>query len=166
MKPSRSSPLHIQDPLVDAPVLSLPEETPYETMRKWRRSERSQMIEAVRDLIEESRKRAKSNYTPSKERARWTRLAGQLIWYKDQILRSMSYEALEEEVAQLKEVVRQEFPGKDSPKGVTFRRTVQTRTGKTLPLGQSIVHPLTRRGQPRTILAREHSKREARSARS
>ncbi len=63
------------------------------------------MIEAVRDLIEEAWRRAKSNYTRSKERARWTRLAGQLIWYKDQILRSMSYEALEEEVAQLKETV-------------------------------------------------------------
>ena len=65
------------------------------------------MIEVIGDLIEESRRRAKSKYTPSRERARWIRLAGQLIWYKDQILRSMTNEALEEEIKQLEERVEQ-----------------------------------------------------------
>ncbi len=84
------------------------------------------MIEAVRDLIEESRRRAKSNYTPSKERARWTRLAGQLIWYKDQILRSMSYEALEEEVAQLKQLVRE----KKGESQISMRRIIRNASGQ------------------------------------
>ncbi len=86
--------------------MSLLEATPSETMRKWRRSERAQMIEVIGDLIEESRRRAKSKYTPSRERARWIRLAGQLIWYKDQILRSMTHEAVEEDVKQLQEEVQ------------------------------------------------------------
>ncbi len=87
--------------------MSLPDTNPSETMRKWRRSERRQMIEAIGDLIEESRRRAKSKYTPSRERARWIRLAGQLIWYKDQILRSMTDEAVEEEVKQLEKEIEQ-----------------------------------------------------------
>ncbi len=87
------------------------------------------MVEAVRDLIEESRKRAKSNYTPAKERAKWTKVAGQLIWYKDQILRSMSYEALAEDVAKLKEEVRKNFP---DPSKTVLRRTIKDRTGKVL----------------------------------
>ena len=123
------------------------------------------MIEAVRDLIEESRKRAKSNYTPSKERARWTRLAGQLIWYKDQILRSMSYEALEEEVAQLKEWAKKKFP-ENAPPDIVLRRTIRTRTGKTLAPGQGLVRPLTGRGRAHVVLAGEHSKRDVRSGRS
>ncbi len=64
------------------------------------------MIEVIGDLIEESRRRAKSKYTPSRERARWIRLAGRLIWYKDQILRSMTDEALEEGIKQLQEEVQ------------------------------------------------------------
>ncbi len=87
------------------------------------------MIEAVRDLIEESRRRAKSNYTPSKERARWTRLAGQLIWYKDQILRSMSYDALEEEVAQLKQLVRE----KKGESQISMRRIIRNVSGQIEP---------------------------------
>ncbi len=84
------------------------------------------MIEAVRDLIEEARRKPKSNYTPSKERARWTRLAGQLIWYKDQILRSMSYEALEEEVAQLKQLVRE----KKGESQISMRRIIRNASGQ------------------------------------
>ena len=48
----------------------------------WRQSERKIMIETVQDLIQTSHKYAKSQYTPSAQRVRWTKLAGQLIWYK------------------------------------------------------------------------------------
>lgn len=56
------------------------------------------MVDAIADLISMSRKYAKSRYTRSSHRAKWTRLAGQLIWYKDQVLRAMSYEALEQDL--------------------------------------------------------------------
>ena len=48
-----------------------------------RRSERKVMIETVQDLIQTSHRYAKSQYTPNAQRVRWTKLAGQLIWYKD-----------------------------------------------------------------------------------
>ncbi len=60
----------------------------------WRQSERKVMIEAVQDLIQTSHKYAKSQYTPNAQRVRWTKLAGQLIWYKDQILKNFSLEAM------------------------------------------------------------------------
>src|SRR5437870_12998822 len=60
----------------------------------WRQSERTIMIETVQDLIQTSHKYAKSQYTPSAQRVRWTKLAGQLIWYKDQILKNFSLEAM------------------------------------------------------------------------
>ncbi len=60
----------------------------------WRQSERKVMIETVQDLIQTSHKYAKSQYTPNAQRVRWTKLAGQLIWYKDQILKNFSLEAL------------------------------------------------------------------------
>ena len=60
----------------------------------WRQSERKIMIETVQDLIQTSHKYAKSQYTPNAQRARWTKLAGQLIWYKDQILKNFSLEAM------------------------------------------------------------------------
>lgn len=74
-------------------------------MVRFRQAERSQNLEVLRELIEEARKRAKSHYTSSKERARWVKLAGQLLWYKDQVLRSMNLEALQKEVAELKQIV-------------------------------------------------------------
>src|SRR5437867_2952433 len=77
----------------------------YESLRSFRSTERGQMIAAIRELIEEAQKRVKSKYTPSRERTKWMNLAGKLIWYKDQVLRSMSYEALEKEVALLKKRV-------------------------------------------------------------
>jgi hypothetical protein len=71
------------------------EETPVEhSINVWRQSERKIMIDTIQDLIQTSHKYAKSQYTPSGQRARWTKLAGQLIWYKDQILKSFSLEAL------------------------------------------------------------------------
>src|SRR5205807_362247 len=60
----------------------------------WRQSERMIMIETVQDLIQTSHKYAKSQYTPNAQRVRWTKLAGQLIWYKDQILKNFSLEAM------------------------------------------------------------------------
>ncbi len=71
----------------------------------WRQSERKIMIETVQDLIQTSHKYAKSQYTPSAQRARWTKLAGQLIWYKGQILKSFTLEAMTIEVQALKKRV-------------------------------------------------------------
>jgi len=71
----------------------------------WRQSERKIMIETVQDLIQTSHKYAKSQYTPSAQRARWAKLAGQLIWYKDQILKSFTLEAMTIEVQALKKRV-------------------------------------------------------------
>ena len=73
----------------------------------WRQSERKIMIEMVQDLIQTSHKYAKSQYTPSAQRARWTKLAGQLIWYKDQILKNFSLEAMTIELQTLKKQMRE-----------------------------------------------------------
>ena len=64
------------------------------SINSWRQSERKMMIETVQDLIQTSHKYAKSQYTPNAQRVRWTKLAGQLIWYKDQILKNFSLEAM------------------------------------------------------------------------
>src|SRR5437899_12583841 len=64
------------------------------SINAWRQSERKVMIETVQDLIHTSHKYAKSQYTPNAQRVRWTKLAGQLIWYKDQILKNFSLEAM------------------------------------------------------------------------
>ncbi len=93
----------------------------FEHVRRFRQAERAQHLETLRELAEEARKRAKSHYTPSKERAKWVKLAGQLLWYKDQVLRSMTYESLEMEVAELKQIVFK----KDKPP----ERKPQTGTG-------------------------------------
>lgn len=77
----------------------------YKELVRFRQGERALHLETLKELIEEARKRAKSHYTSSKERARWVKLTGQLLWYRDQVLRSMTYESLEKEVAELKEEV-------------------------------------------------------------
>ena len=64
------------------------------SINAWRQSERKIMIETVQDQIKTSHKYAKSQYTPNAQRVRWTKLAGQLIWYKDQILKNFSLEAM------------------------------------------------------------------------
>ena len=64
------------------------------SINAWRQSERKIMIETVQDLIQTSHKYAKSQYTPNAQRVRWTKLAGQLIWYKNQILKNFSLEAM------------------------------------------------------------------------
>ena len=56
------------------------------------------MIIAMDEMIEEARRMAKSKRVRASERIRWTRLAGELIWYKDSILKNKTYEALEVEV--------------------------------------------------------------------
>src|SRR6266487_6260930 len=71
----------------------------------WRQSERKIMIETVQDLIQTSHKYAKSQYTPNAQRARWTKLAGQLIWYKDQILKNYTLEAMSIDMRALKKQV-------------------------------------------------------------
>src|SRR5213593_781193 len=73
----------------------------------WRQSERKIMIDIVQDLIQTSHKYAKSQYTPGAQRARWTKLAGQLIWYKDQILKNFSLEAMTIELQTLKKLMRE-----------------------------------------------------------
>jgi hypothetical protein len=85
-------------------------------MVKFRQAERAQHLETLKELVEEARKRAKSHYTSSKERARWVKLTGQLLWYRDQVLRSLNYEALEKEVADLKELVlNKDKPSQQKP---------------------------------------------------
>src|SRR5713226_1331865 len=74
------------------------EKDPYPLMSKWRQSERHSMISALKEMIDEASRMAKSKRAPAGERIRWTRLAGQLIWYKDAILRSMSLESMENEM--------------------------------------------------------------------
>src|SRR5216684_1129954 len=77
------------------------------SINAWRQSERKVMIDTIQDLIEMSHKYAKSQYTPSNQRSRWAKLGGQLIWYKDQILKSFSLEALKIEMQDLKKQVRE-----------------------------------------------------------
>jgi len=102
--------------------LSEAEPGPYEKIGRFRAEERTKMLATMSELIEDAQKRAKSRNTPSRERARWTNLAGKLIWYRDQILRSMNYEALHKEMEDL----RRMFEGKFGP---------QARQGpKKLPL--------------------------------
>jgi len=50
------------------------EKDPYPLMSKWRQSERHNMIAALRDLIDEASRMAKSKRAPASERIRWTRL--------------------------------------------------------------------------------------------
>ena len=78
----------------------------------WRQSERKVMIETVQDLIQTSHKYAKSQYTPNAQRVRWTKLAGQLIWYKDQILKNFSLEAMTIELEALQKEMEESEEGR------------------------------------------------------
>src|SRR5438132_13895162 len=60
----------------------------------FRKGERKQMIDTLHDLIEESGKRATSQYTPSKARVRWVKLTGQLIRYEDPLLTNYDFERI------------------------------------------------------------------------
>ena len=79
--------------------MSEPDKDAFEELRIFGEAERTRMLAAMRELIEDAQKRAKSNNTLSRERAKWATVAGKLIWYKDQILRSMDYEALAKEMS-------------------------------------------------------------------
>jgi hypothetical protein len=59
-------------------------------------------IDYHEDLIRMSHKYAKSQYTPSNQRARWAKLAGQLIWYQDNIMKNFSLEAMYIELQEVK----------------------------------------------------------------
>jgi hypothetical protein len=76
-------------------------------INSWRQSERKAMVDTIQDLIQMSHKYAKSQYTPGNQRSRWVKLGCQLIWYKDQILKSFSLEALTIEMQELKKQVRE-----------------------------------------------------------
>src|SRR3989442_10758225 len=97
-----------------------PEEDQYLTISRWRETERAHMISAIHEMIEEARKKAKSRRAPTNERIRWTRLAGQLIWYKDSILRSMTQEAMERELIVLKKQVLKNKSEEKPPPGYMF----------------------------------------------
>ncbi|TMI24765.1 hypothetical protein E6H30_06550 [Candidatus Bathyarchaeota archaeon] len=95
-------------------------EDEYLTISRWRETERAHMISAIHEMIEEARKKAKSRRAPANERIRWTRLAGQLIWYKDSILRSMTQEAMERELIVLKKQVLKNKSEEKPPPGYMF----------------------------------------------
>ena len=82
------------------------------SINAWRQSERKVMIETVQDLIQTSHKYAKSQYTPNAQRVRWTKLAGQLIWYKDQILKNFSLEAMTVQLEALKKRMEESEDGR------------------------------------------------------
>src|SRR5438309_9118788 len=86
------------------------EKDPYRLMSIWRQSERHSMISALKEMIDEATRMAKSKRAPAGERIRWTRLAGQLIWCKDAILRSMSVESMENEMFVIKKQVFEKKP--------------------------------------------------------
>jgi hypothetical protein len=89
------------------------------SINAWRQSERKVMIDTIQDLIRTSHKYSKSQYTPQVQRARWTKLAGQLIWYEDQILKSLTLEAMTIEMQELKKRVMESEE----------RRELQSRSG-------------------------------------
>jgi hypothetical protein len=106
----------------------------YLRISRWRETERAHMIAAMHEMIDEARKRAKSRRVPPGERIRWTRLAGQLIWYKDSLLRSMTQEAMERELSVLKhQVLAKQAEEKPPPGYMSFGQppTKKDPTNKT-----------------------------------
>jgi hypothetical protein len=85
--------------------LSEAEPGPYDKIGYFRAEERAKMLATMSELIEEARRKATSRNTRSRDRPKWTNLAGKLIWYRDQILRSMNYEALQKEMEELRQIV-------------------------------------------------------------
>ena len=93
------------------------------SINAWRQSERKVMIETVQDLIQTSHKYAKSQYTPNAQRVRWTKLAGQLIWYKDQILKNFSLEAM---TIQLEALQKRMIESEEQRERQSYSRDYQT----------------------------------------
>src|SRR6266705_6555503 len=99
--------------LVSLDEIEYHEETEAEKrINEWRQSQRKIMIDIVQDLIQTSHKYAKSQYTPNAQRARWTKLAGQLIWYKDQILKNYTLEAMSIDMRALKKRMEESEGGR------------------------------------------------------
>jgi hypothetical protein len=100
------------------------------SINAWRQSERKIMIDTVQDLIQTSHKYAKSQYTPSAQRARWTKLAGQLIWYKDQILKNFTLEAMTIELQALKKQMTESEKQRESEKlNLTYPKLIFPKPG-------------------------------------
>jgi len=114
------------------------EESPVEkSINVWRQSERKIMIDTIQDLIQTSHKYSKSQYTPQAQRARWTKLAGQLIWYKDQILKSFSLEALTIQLQELqKRVVESEEQRKRQSLSRNYPTIVFRKPNESKPEGE------------------------------
>ena len=93
------------------------------SINAWRQSERKIMIETVQDLIQTSHKYAKSQYTLNAQRVRWTKLAGQLIWYKDQILKNFSLEAM---TIQLEALQKRMIESEEQRERQSYSRNYQT----------------------------------------
>src|SRR5438445_10671831 len=70
------------------------------------------MIETCHDLIQTCHKYGKSQYTPNAQMVGWTKLAGQLIWYKDQILKNFSLEAMTIQLEALKKKMEESEEGR------------------------------------------------------
>jgi len=116
----------LSNPLVEA------EPDPYPLMVRWRQTERLHMIEAIRELIEDARKMAKSQRAPAREKMRWTRLAGQLIWYKDSILKNMELEMMGMEILVLKQKIYGDDP-ESAPKSYTPPKIILPRNPSITP---------------------------------
>src|SRR2546428_12985768 len=71
-------------------------------IRAWRATERKKMVDSMERLLSQAEKLALSQYTRSAERSKWTRLAGQLLWDKDKILRGRAWGGLEQDTKRLK----------------------------------------------------------------
>jgi thiamine kinase-like enzyme len=107
------------------------EKDPYPLMSQWRQSERHNVIKALREMTDEATRMAKSKRAPASERIRWIRFAGQLIWYKDAILRSMSLESMENEMAVLKKQVLTKKPDQIPPPGYMYPTITEPAKGST-----------------------------------
>src|SRR5437667_9445165 len=70
-------------------------------------------------LLALAQRLAESECPRSAQRAKWTQLVGQLIWYKDQILRAMTWEALEQDVHRL---MRDVYGDRNQPRGPRLQR--------------------------------------------
>ena len=102
------------------------------SINAWRQSERKIMIDTVQDLIQTSHKYAKAKYTPHAQRVRWTKLAGQLIWYKDQILKNFSLEAMVIKLQELEKQIEESEKERVSEKlNLTYPTIVFPKPGKT-----------------------------------
>ena len=84
-------------------------------IRAWRATERKTMVESMEKLLAQAQRLALSKYTRSAERSKWTRLAGQLLWYKDQILRAMTWEAIEQDFNRLERDVYKDRNRRQAP---------------------------------------------------